>query len=421
MKVLHLSSFDTVGGAARAAYRIHQSLQSAGINSQMLVQYKKGNDSTVSALENKVRSRFRSSMDALPLKLYPKREHWLSPQWFPDAIATRVKQIDPNIINLNWICNGYHRIETLTKFKKPIVWTLQDMWAFTGGCHYSYGCKRYQESCGDCPQLKSNKIEDLSNWVLQRKTRAWEDLNLTIVAPSSWMAECARSSAVFKKYRIEVIPFGLDTSIFKPVEQEFARKQLNLPQDKQLVLFGAIDATGDVRKGFHLLQAALKKLSQTTPQNNIELVIFGSNKPEKTLDLGFTAHYLGRIQDDILLRLVYSAADVMVAPSVEEAFGQTASESLACGTPAVVFEKTGLADIVVRNQDGYVASYCDTDDLARGIMWVLEDKERQQKLRFYSRQKAEREFALEIQARRYLSLYKEILNSTKSSLNLSKI
>ncbi len=128
----------------------------AGVDSQMLVQYKKGSDRTVHSLEDKVRSRLRSSLDALPLKLYPKCENWFSPQWFPNSVAKKVKQIDPDIINLNWICNGYLPVETLAKFNKPLVWTLQDMWAFTGGCHYSSGCDRYQDNCGNCPQLKSD-------------------------------------------------------------------------------------------------------------------------------------------------------------------------------------------------------------------------------------------------------------------------
>ncbi|PAX59723.1 glycosyltransferase family 4 protein [Brunnivagina elsteri] len=410
MKILHLSAFDVVGGAARAAYRIHQSLENAGVDSQMLVQYKKGSDSAVSALEGKVRSRFRSLMNELPMKLYPQCEHFFSPQWFPDTIAKKVKQIDPDIINLNWICNGYLPVETLTKFNQPLVWTLQDMWSFTGGCHYSAGCDRYQKSCGNCPQLKSGKSWDLSSWVWQRKANAWKDLNLTIVAPSSWMAKCASSSSLFQGLPIEVIPFGLDTTIFKPIEQRVAREELNLPLDKQLVLFGAIDATEDTRKGFHLLQAALKQLHQADWGDRLELIVFGSSKPDQPIDLGFPIHYLGKLQDDLSLRMAYAAADVMIAPSIQEAFGQTASESLACGTPVVVFANTGLEDIVDHQQNGYVADYCDTEDLARGIAWVLEESERHQRLRHAARKKAEREYAMEVQAHRYLSLFHKILD-----------
>jgi glycosyltransferase involved in cell wall biosynthesis len=408
MKVLHLSAFDTVGGAARASYRIHQGLQKAGVESQMLVQYKKGNDPAVSALECKARSRLRATMNSLPLKLYPQREHWFSPQWFPDAIGTKVKQLNPDIIHLNWICNGFLQIETLGKFNKPIVWTLQDMWSFTGGCHYSYGCHRYQQSCGECPHLKSNKSKDLSNWVWQRKINAWRDLNLTIVTPSSWMAYCAETSSLFKGKKIEIIPFGLDAKTFQPLEQQIARQQLDLPQNKQLILFGALNATTDTRKGFHLLQAALKNLSQTSWRDRVELVVFGASNPDKPLDLGFPIHYLGHLQEDRSLQMAYAGADITIAPSIEEAFGQTASESLACGTPVIVFTNTGLEDIVDHQQNGYIAKFCDSEDLATGIAWVLEDRNRHKTLKQNSRSKALREYTFETQAQRYLSLYDEI-------------
>lgn len=414
-KVLHLSSFDVVGGAARAAYRIHQGLLGIGANSQMLVQYKVGGDRAVEVTEGKVITRGRSLIDSAPLKQYPQRQQLFSPQWVPDAIASKVAQLNPDIINLNWVCNGFLRVETLAKLNRPLTWTLQDMWAFTGGCHYSQGCDRYQDSCGNCPQLQSDREADLSRSVWQRKAKAWKSLNLTVVAPSEWMAKCASASSLFKNVRVEVIPFGLDIAVFKPVEARVARELLNLPQDKQLVLFGAIDATGDLRKGFHLLQAALRNLSQSGWGDRIELVVFGSSKPDKPIDLGFPVHYLGKLQDDLSLRLAYAAADVMIAPSIEEAFGQTASESLACGTPVVVFTNTGLKDIVDHQQNGYVASYCDTEDLAKGIAWVLEDSERHQHLRHAAREKAEREYAMEVQAHRYLSLFHEILNQSPAS------
>jgi glycosyltransferase involved in cell wall biosynthesis len=412
-KVLHLSSFDVVGGAARAAYRIHQGLLGVGANSQMLVQYKVGEDKTTSVAEGKVITRVRSFIDASSLKKYPQRQQLFSPECFRDAIAPKVAQINPDIINLNWICNGFLRVETLAKLGKPLTWTLQDMWSFTGGCHYSQGCDRYKASCGNCPQLQSGRESDLSRSVWQRKAKAWKNLNLTVVAPSGWMAKCASASSLFQDVRVEVIPFGLDTSVFKPLDSRIARELLNLPQDKKLVLFGAIDATGDIRKGFHLLQVALKHLSQARWSDRIELVVFGASKPDNPVDLGFPIHYLGKLQDDLSLRIAYAAADVMIAPSIEEAFGQTASESLACGTPVVVFSNTGLQDIVDHQQNGYVASYCDTKDLAQGIAWVLEDQDRHSVLRHSARGKAEREYAMTVQASRYLALFDEVLEKQK--------
>ncbi|WP_373541658.1 glycosyltransferase family 4 protein [Chamaesiphon sp.] len=411
MKILHVSSFDLSGGAARSAYRIHRGLQEAGITSQMLVQFKSVTDQSVTTSEGKLLARVRSFCNDLTLSNHS--QSMFSSQWFPDAVASKVDGIDPDIVNINWICNGYLQIETLSKLKRPLIFTLQDMWSFTGGCHYSLGCDRYTISCGNCPQLQSHREADLSRSVWHRKAKSWKNLDLTVVAPSEWMATCARASSLFRDVRVEVIPFGLDTSVFKPIDPRIARELLNLPQAKQLVLFGAIDATGDTRKGFHLLQQALHHLLEKGWGDRIELVVFGASKPDKPLDLGFPVHYLGKLQDDLSLQIAYAAADVMIAPSIEEAFGQTASESLACGTPVVVFANTGLADIVDCHQNGYVAKYCDTADLARGIAWVLENSERHQRLRQAAREKAVREYAMQVQAHRYLSLFHKILDSSQ--------
>jgi glycosyltransferase involved in cell wall biosynthesis len=334
-------------------------------------------------------------------------------QWFPDVLERRARHFNPDIINLHWVCNGYLQIETLSKFNKPLVWTLHDMWPFTGGCDYIRDCENFKESCGNCPQLLSGTSWDLSRWVWQRKHKAWGNLNLTIVATSSWMADCARASSLFKHLRVETVPLGLDTAKYRPIDKQVARNLLNLPQDKQLVLFGAINATSDPRKGFHLLLPALQQISSSGWQERLELVVFGSSQPEQPIDLGFNTHYLGFVHDDLALALIYAAADVAIVPSIQEAFGQTASESLSCGTPVVAFNANGLKDIVDHQQNGYLAKPFEVEDLAQGIIWVLEDKERQQKLRYHAREKSLQTFSAEIQARRYLSLYEEILEACK--------
>lgn len=413
MKILHLSTSDVDNGGARAAYRLHQGLNSIGCTSQMLVRAKFSSDPTVLS-EKSILTKLGPPSSGLPLQFYPNHNAAMfSPQWFPDVLATRTRQLNPDIINLHWVCNGYLKIETVPKFNKPLVWTLHDLWPFTGGCDYIKDCNNYQESCGSCPQLQSRQAWDLSRWVWQRKAKAWKDTNLTLVATSSWMADCARSSSLFKNKRVELIPLGLDTEKYKPINQQVARELLNLPQDKHIVLFGAIGGTSDRRKGFHLLLPALQLLSQTRWKEQIELVVFGASKPEQPIDLGFKSHYLGHLHDDISLALIYSAADVMLVPSIQEAFGQTASESLACGTPVVAFKATGLKDVIDHQQNGYLANPFEVEDLAKGIAWVLEDRERHQKLRFHAREKSLREFTLEIQASSYLSLYEEILGGCK--------
>jgi glycosyltransferase involved in cell wall biosynthesis len=414
MKVLLLSNYDVKGGAARATYRLHKGLQSIAVNSQILAGYKSSNDETVRLMPTQLGEKFKSirpKLNRLPLKLYPKLGQVIfSPQWVPDSLASEVAKINPDVINLHWVCEGYMQIETLAKFNKPVVWTLHDMWAFTGGCHYSENCDRYMNSCGACPQLHSTKDTDISRWIWQRKAQAWQNLDLTLVTPSNWLAQCAKSSSLFKKYPVNVIANGLDPEVYKPLNRLLLRESLNLPQNKQLVLFGAMQGTDDRWKGFPLLVPALQSLSKSGWQDKIELLVFGSSQPENPIDVGFKTHYLGRLEDESLAK-VYAAADVMVVPSRYEAFGQTASEALACGTPVVAFDVTGLKDIVDRQQNGYLAKPYETEDLARGIAWVLEDPDRHQKLCRSARLKVEEKFTLEVQARAYKNLYEEILQA----------
>lgn len=414
MKVLLVSNYDIKGGAARATYRLHEGLQSIAVNSQILVNYKSSNDENVRLMPPKLGEKFKSlrpKLNRLPLKLYPKLGKVIfSPQWVPDFLASEVAKINPDVINLHWVCEGYMQIETLAKFNKPVVWTLHDMWAFTGGCHYSENCDRYMNSCGACPQLHSTKDTDISRWIWQRKAQAWQNLDLTLVTPSNWLAQCAKSSSLFKKYPVKVIANGLDAEVYKPLNRPQVRDSLNLPQNKQLVLFGAMQGTDDRWKGFPLLVPALQSLSKSGWQDKIELLVFGSSQSENPIDVGFKTHYLGRLEDESLAK-VYAAADVMVVPSRYEAFGQTASEALACGTPVVAFDVTGLKDIVDGQQNGYLAKPYETQDLARGIAWVLEDPDRHQKLCCSARLKVEEKFTLEVQARAYKNLYEEILQA----------
>ncbi|MGK7922755.1 MAG: glycosyltransferase family 4 protein [Trichodesmium sp.] len=413
MKVLLVNTDDSSGGAARAAYQLHEGFQKIGLTSQMLVQTKRTDNQTIipqQAKLNRKIAQFSPNLTTWPVPLYRQRKQSLfSPQWFPDRLVSQVTEIAPDIINLHWLCWGFVQIETLPKFKRPLVWTCHDMWPFTGGCHYSGQCDRYEESCGACPQLNSNKNRDLSHWVWQRKAKAWKNLNLTIVTPSSWLARCVSSSSLFQNRRVEVIPNGLDIQRYKPTHKKLAREILNLPQDQKLILFGSLSPTSDFRKGFHLLQPALQNLSQAGWQDKIQLVIFGSSRQKETPELGFPCRYLGWLNDDISLALVYGAADVFVAPSVQDNLPNTIMEAIACGTPCVGFNIGGIPDLIDHQLNGYLAQAFEIEDLAKGIAWVLENPERYQKLSDNSRKKAEQEFTQQLQANRYLSLFQEIL------------
>jgi len=414
MKPLILNTFDIEGGAAQAAYRLHKGLQSIGLDSKMLVQTKSGDDHTVIGPQTKMQKGFgmiRPTLDSLPLQLYPKRNNVLfSPAISPENnIITKVESLDPDIINLHWVAGGFLKPKTLKHLNKPLIWTLHDMWPFTGGCHYDEGCNRYQESCGKCPILKSSKNNDLSRWIWRRKDKAWKNLDITIVTPSHWLADCAKNSSLFRDYRIEVITNGLDLNRFKPFDKRTAREILLLPQDKKLILFGAVNSTSDKRKGFQHLQSAMEKISKNGLGNNFEVVVFGSSEPINSLELGLKTHYLGYLPGDIALSLLYAAADVMVVPSTQENLANTVMETLSCGTPCIAFNIGGMPDMIEHKRTGYLAQPFDAEDLANGIVWIIEDEKRWQILSHQARQRVENEFAIESVAQRYAKLYMEIL------------
>ncbi len=421
MRVVHLSTYDIQGGAARASYRLHGGLLKSGIESYMVVQSQMSDDPSVISPQGdfaKNWAKLRPAMSKVPILPYKNRQNGMfSPQALPDRLVHQVNTLSPDVINLNWVCDGFLKIETLLKFRVPLVWTLMDQWSFTGGCHYtSYEevnsqqvpCDRYHQSCGQCPYLRSHQDHDLSHRIWSRKQAVYSRLNLTVIAPSQWLAKSARSSSLFRNVPIEVIPYGLDTQCYRPRDSQILRSFLDLPHDKYLVAFGAFEATRDPRKGWILLEHALQYLKQTELNDRIELVVFGASHAAH--EMPFPTHFMGNIGDDRFLSFLYSAVDVMVVPSIQEAFGQTASEALACGTPVVTFEGTGVADIVDHCQNGYLAKAYDPFDLARGIHWLLEDNDRRINLSQEARRKAEMSYSLQQQSQQYQQLFNKLLN-----------
>jgi glycosyltransferase involved in cell wall biosynthesis len=321
-----------------------------------------------------------------------------------------VVALDSDIVNLHYIGEGFLPIRSLAKIGKPIVWSLHDSWPFTGGCHLPGDCKAYEQSCGNCPMLGATSERDLSHWILRHKTSQWRDLDITIATDSSWLADCARRSSLFGSRRIETINPGLNLKAYSHIDRATARSILSLPQNKKLVLFGAMHSTTDSNKGFQFLHPALQHLSKTALGQNTEVLIFGASRPNPAPDFGVPSHYFGRLHDDISLSVLYSAADVMVVPSIRESFGQTASEAMACGTPVVAFGATGLLDIVDHQHNGYLAKPYDPMDLAQGINWVLShDMEGHIALSSNARNTAIARFSIEAMTSSYVDLFKEVL------------
>ncbi|MDG5469934.1 glycosyltransferase [Deltaproteobacteria bacterium IMCC39524] len=214
------------------------------------------------------------------------------------------------------------------------------------------------------------------------------------------------------EYPVEVIPYNIDTDLYKPLNRRFCREALGLPVDKKLILFGAVNAADDQRKGFQFLCPAMLSLALISGPDQFEVLIYGASQPANPPDFGFPAHYFGKIQDDYRLVELFSAADVVVAPSTEDNLPLVVMEALACGTPCVAFDVGGMQDMIDHGNNGYLAKAYDTDDLAKGISWVLEDENRLHGLSKSARIKVIEEFTTETVAKSYVQLYERLLGRT---------
>lgn len=420
MRIVIISTSDVIGGAARAAYRLHQELTNTGVQSLMAVQKKGSEDPAILGPETvgeKILAKGRPHADAAVLKLYKNRNRttpW-GTGWFPNPLAKRIDKFSPDIVHLHWIGQGFVPIQELSRIRRPIVWTLHDSWAFTGGCYIPYECKNYMDKCGNCPHLASHSSFDLSRITWHRKHKHWEALNLNIVTPSQWLAGCARKSSLLNGKRVEVIPNGVNTERYRPLDKANARDILSLPARKRLVLLGSSGLNGDPNKGFAHLKSSLEKLAADDLAKSTDLVVMGVSKPIQPLDSIFNTHYLGHLHDDVSMALAYAAADVFVMPSIQENLPNSVMESMACGTPCVVFKIGGMPDLIEHEHEGYLAQPFDTTDLARGINWVLEDGQRWQRLSQQARKKVEQKFDIKNIAKRHMSLYEEIFEATRLS------
>jgi len=417
MKILHLNAFYGEGGAARATNRLHRNLLSRDKESWMVVRRKEEDNKNVIQCESdgklvKLVSTLRPYLDAFPLVFFRKKRNlpW-SISWLANQFIRVQSKISPDIVHVHWVGAGFLSLRNLSKIESRMVWTLHDAWPFTGGCHIINNCTAFKQSCGKCPQLGSGNHYDLSWLGWHRKKNLYNNNKITFVAPSHWIAEQARSSSLLSRFRIEVIPNGLDTNTFQPVDKQLSRKLLGLPQDKKIILFGAMSATSDSNKGFDKLQKSLLHLKKLGFGDNVELVIFGSSEPANKPDMGFHTTYLGRFHDDVSLAIVYSAADLMCVPSIQESFGQTATEAMSCGTPVVSYATSGLLDIVDHKVTGYLAQPYDEMDFAKGIEFLISDSSCLQTMSKDARNKVLKCFDISIVASKYIELYEQVLRN----------
>lgn len=406
VKVLHLIAGDLNGGAARGAYWLHLALRELGVKSRVLTNSRETLEdptvtSTLQTPVQKLRHLLLPALGRLPLKLYPKRKKIIFSTGFEGIDITKFSAyLDSDIVHMHWI-NGLVSIKGFKQIKKPIIWTMRDMWPMTGGCHHALDCKGYETGCGRCPQLNSNFSHDLSRIVVKRKQKYFPS-GIKVIGISKWLSDKGRGSKILGKYNIRTIHNNISTREFFPVEKTIARKTLGLNTDKKIILTGA-QYLNDSFKGFDKFLAALRRLDNS----KYFLCFFGKLNPDSIKGLGFEYKNFGFLHDTISLRLLYSAAHVFVAPSLMEAFGKTLAESMACGTPVVCFDATGPKDIVAHKVSGYKAKPFDEEDLAYGIKWILSSPNREE-ISKNAREKVIKDFDSPVIAQKYMRLYEEV-------------
>lgn len=406
MNVLHINQSDIIGGAAIAGYRLHQGLKKEGIDSKLLVGINTIKTDSVATTHprkyptEKILSyitQFFGLHHINRFSSFKLRKH----SFFQNA----------DILNFHNLHTGYFSylaIPSLTE-KKPAVFTLHDMWSFTGHCAYSYDCDRWKVGCGQCSypdtypaiQRDNTRLEwKLKNWVYSRS-------NLTIVTPSRWLTEQAKLS-MLNRFSIHHIPYSIDTEAYQPLNPEQCRLVLGISPGKKVLMFGAVSLT-DPRKGGDLLCKALISLPKSL-KAEIVLLILGDSGEAIANVTGIQTLNLGYVSSDRLKSIVYSAADLFIFPTRADNLPLVLQESMACGTPMVSFKIGGVLDLVRPEFTGYLADPENVQDFANGIVKLLEDHQLRNQMSHNCRTITLAEYPLELQAQRYIELYQKILN-----------
>lgn len=369
MKVVHVATTD-FGGAFKAVQRIQESIRLYDVQSDILVRSRSFATDTIEVMNTPTR-RLLSKMRNF-LNLILSHGEIVTDQFGADLIRhPRIQEAD--VIVLHWV-NSFisdRGIRRMAGLKKPVVWVMHDMWVFTGGCHYDGNCGRYKDMCGHCPFLGSRWGKDISYWNLKKKKELFEKTKVSFVAISRWEKECALLSMPLRGKSVTWISNPLNIDVFRPLNRRKLRQKYGIP-DKKIILFGADKALENPTKGFQYLIEALRYLRG----EEYHAVCFGkAPERQKLMAENVAIEYLGTVTDESVLAEWYNIADVFVAPSLQEGFGYTVCEALACGTPVAAFAVGGILDQIIHKENGYLAKLYDAEQLAEGIVFCAEHRE----------------------------------------------
>lgn len=420
MKVLIINTAERKGGAAIAANRLMKALSRNGVEAKMLVRDRATHDVRVVSLPADMKRRWHFLEERMRIWI---ANGFSKANLFGVDIASSGSDItslqafkEADVIHLHWVNQGMLSLDGLRAILgsgKPVVWTMHDMWPFTGICHYSDGCDRYTADCGDCHLLRYPGERDLSRRVFDRKKAIYGGGDIAFVACSRWLASLAERAALTKGHYVTDIPNAIDTEVFCPGDKEEARLRLKLPADRHMLLFGSMKTT-DKRKGIDYLIEASRLLAEKYPElaDTLGVMVLGAASAEYAESFPFPIYCLGYVNDERELVDIYNAADLYVTPSLQDNLPNTIVEAMSCGTPCVGFDTGGIPQMIAHRVNGYVARYKSAEDLAEGIYTTLYCGEYDRMCR-NARAEAVAQYSEPVAAARYVQVYEGLISQVR--------
>ena len=417
MRVLIINTAERIGGAAIAANRLMEALRNNGIKTKMLVRDKQTDEVSVVSLKKSWRKIFQFAWERTVIWAangFKRRNLFAVDIANTGTDITSIPEFrQADVIHLHWINQGMLSLNDIQKIfesGKPIVWTMHDMWPFTGICHHAGTCEKFVEQCHHCELLLKPHRKDLSYLVYRKKAKVFSKTHITFVACSHWLEDLAKRSALTQGHTVVSIPNAININLFKPRPKKFAREKLHLPQDKKLLLFGSVKVT-DKKKGIDYLIEACKLIAQQYPELSKQLgvVLLGGHTEQFVSLFPFPIYNMKYVSNEKELVDIYNAVDLYVTPSLQENLPNTIVEAMACGIPCVGFQIGGIPQMIDHLHNGYVARYKSADDLANGIHWALTEGD-YPTLSQEAHRKAESTYSQSIVANQYIKLYNQVTN-----------
>jgi glycosyltransferase involved in cell wall biosynthesis len=408
MNILIINTSDLNGGAAIAAHRLLNALKYSGVSVKMIVREKLSNDRDVLSIGNNLINKFSFYLERGEIFLYNglSRSNLFDVSTAKRGITItdteEFKQAD--VVHLHWVNQGMlslNEVKKILSSGKKVVWTMHDMWPFTGICHYAGDCDLYINGCGNCPLLRYPSKYDLSRTTYRKKTSTYSKGEIIFVACSKWLKEMAIKSPLTVGHHITSIPNPIDTEVYRPLNKNEIINKLNLPSDKKIILFAAVKAS-DKRKGLDYLIEASNILKNYSKE--IVFLIAGNRSEEIENKFALPVKSMGYVSPEDM-PLLYNAADLFVSPSLQDNLPNTIMESMSCGTPCIGFNTGGIPQMIDHQTNGYISEYQNSEDLANGILWSLFNTDTNQ-LGLNARKKVIENYSNEIIAEQYIEIYK---------------